>query len=149
MAEVIRMTYEELRTKVSDLRNATDALGNKLYTEEDIAGFIGFSCVADLRKAMSEAMIRHRNNLIKRVAELKEAGYPDDEIAGLLKLNESTVRVLSDAEGHKRMKKVKEFEKERQEKFQKNIQKDFDEFQKNMEDTQNIMGKIFGDPFKI
>lgn len=145
MAEVIRMTYEELRTKVSDLRNATDALGNKLYTEEDIAGFIGFSCVADLRKAMSEAMIRHRNNLIKRVAELKEAGYPDDEIAGLLKLNESTIKVLSDAEGHKRMKKVKEFEKERQNKFQK----DLDEFQKNMEDTQNTMGKIFGDPFKL
>lgn len=145
MAEVIRMTYEELRTKVSDLRNATDALGNKLYTEEDIAGFIGFSCVADLRKAMSEAMIRHRNNLIKRVAELKEAGYPNDEIAGLLKLSESTVRVLSDAEGHKRMKKVKEFDKERQKKFQETM----DDFQKNMEDTQNIMSKIFGDPFKL
>lgn len=145
MAEVIKMTYDELRTKVSDLRNATDALGNKLYTEEDIAGFIGFSCVADLRKAMSEAIIRHRNNLIKRVTEFKEAGYPNDEIAGLLKLSESTVRVLSDAEGHKRMKKIKELEKERQKKFQESM----DEFQKNMTETQDIMGKIFGDPFKI
>ena len=135
MAETIKMTYDELRTKVTALRNATDSIGNKLYTEEDIAGFIGFSCVADLRKAMSDAIVKHREYLIKRVAEFKEAGYYDDEIAGLLKLNESTVRVLSDAEGHKRMKEVKAFEKERR-----------DKLQKNMEDNTN---KFFGDPFKI
>lgn len=63
------------------------------YSEKEIADFFGVN-VIDLRYHIH---IRHRDNRIVLVSEakkLKDEGKSVDEIANLMKKNESTVRYL-------------------------------------------------------
>lgn len=81
--------------RVQSLKKAKDENGERMYTERQIAELMGMTTV-NLRKTISKKLHERREELKKKVAEMKEAGMSPHEIAIKVGKNESTIRILWD-----------------------------------------------------
>ena len=123
-----KITSQEFLHLVRRLQEARDKYGNRLYSDTEVAGYLGYSSIKELNDTIDKARKILRSQLIKRAAALKEEGKTNEEIAERMGLSEDTVDMLLDVEGNARIDKVKLA----QEEYMKNMTKGFDDIFANL-----------------
>lgn len=123
-----KITSQEFLRLVRRLQEARDRYGNRLYSDAEVAGYLGYSSISELNNTIDKARKILRSQLIKRATELKEEGKTTDKISERMRLSEDTIGILLDVEGNARIDKVKLAQDEHMQK----VTKDFDDIFANL-----------------